>query len=420
MRRSFWDKKFPTALGLLLIGISSVVLGFSTRLPQFVETGANTPLEAEDIRVSNQTGTSLSISFRTQEEVGAQIRFGQTLSQLATVFDDRDEIGMEPGLYRTHHFTVNNLSPSEQYVFTILIGGKTFDNQGTGFPVGTATVPASAAPSLVDPIRGVVLTPQGEEGRSALVFAKIEGATLVSTVTKGEGAFLIPLSDLTTADLASSYTFRGEPITIEVFGNDGESSLGNFPFNLHASLPPITLGKNVDAIKEEKDTSGFTPVASSDDTISETIVTPKDGDFLADTKPIFRGKGAPRGKVQITIESEPQTVEVTSNANGEWFFQPDTALEPGPHTVTVRFFDGATVTRVIQHEFEVFASGSQVAESATASPIPTKPLPTVSIAPTAAPLPQTGGGILPTVVIPVIGFLLMLTGLKFALTKSTD
>lgn len=412
MRQSFWDKRFPTVLGLLLIGIGTMALTYVTRSPQLFELGATTPLEFEDIRVSNQTATSLSISFRTKEPVAAQLRFGRDLATVSTVFDERDEIGKEPGAYRTHHFTVQDLTASQRYVFAIVAKGQTFDNQGAGFSVKTASFASVPEALEVEPVRGTVVTGSGLEAQDALIIITIEGATSLSTVSKAQGAFLVPLGNVHTSDLTSLYTFTGnEVLSIEVFGNDGEQAQVVVPLGKLRTLPPIRLGKNTDLTQEEEvsETSGFTTEATTQTNQEEAILTPKDGDFVVDERPLFQGKGVPSARVEITIQSALQEATLTVNNNGQWSWQPKEPLPPGKHTVSARFFSGDRITKVIRHEFEVFASGSQVAELATPSPTiklsqPPTPLPT------APPIPTTGTA-LPAITILGAGFILTVVGI---------
>lgn len=406
---SFWDKRIPTFLGLLVLGISLVGLTYATTKPQLFEIGAGQPIQLEDIRVSNQGVTSLSVSFRTSKEAAVQLRFGQTTATAQTLFDDRDEIGGQMQAYRTHHVTIKNLTGGTQYEFTVLASGKTFDNQGKPFLAKTPNTATDVSSFDEQPIRGKVFLSNGADAKDALVYAKIEGASYISTVSKKDGSFLIPLVGVYTEDLTGLYIMHGgETVHIEVFGNDGSTALVKAPFNRLGEPLVITLGKNVDLAttssgltdddqEESPDSSGFSETEISQTTEKgeeQVILTPKEGVFLLDSKPLIRGRGSPSQKIEVTVESDPQTSQLTVNENGEWSYQPDNALPPGKHTVSVRFFDGDKITKVITQEFEVLASGSQVVESATSSPSPTEfffpsPSPFLTAAPTAQAMPNT-------------------------------
>lgn len=419
MRQSLWDKRLPTFLGLLIIGISLVTLTSLVQSPQLFELGATSELTFEDIVISNQTGTSLSVSFRTKEPVASQLRFGQTLATATTIFDDRDEIGQELGAYNVHHFTLENLSPTSEYRFAVLSKSKTFDNNGIGFPAKTASVLSSISDNQagLEPVRGTVVFPSGVGVDDALVFVTIQGATVLSTVVKSQGNFFVPLTDLSTSDLTGTYSLSGsEVLSIEVIGGEGTLVTALIPFDKHTNLGQMIVGKNVDLTENQsqgEESSGFQQENQSallKDTASQVILNPQDGDFVLDAKPLFRGKSTPLQKIEVIVESDLQEATVTANTSGDWSYQPDVPLSPGRHTVSVRFFDGDTATKILQHNFEVLASGSQVEESATPSVSPTV---ITQEPPTAAPIPKTAT-VLPGLIGLSFGILVTVAGL-FAL-----
>lgn len=73
-----------------------------------------------------------------------------------------------------------------------------------------------------------------------------------------------------------------------------------------------------------------------------TIESPTTNQEIATTTPTFIGKAPPESSVTLTIYSEPRTVVVTADANGNWTYTPIEGLEPGPHTVTAMASDPNT------------------------------------------------------------------------------
>lgn len=417
MKKSFWNRRFPTLLGLIILTISTLGISFLIKSPQLFESGASSSLAFEDIRISNQTANSLTVSFRTKDPSSAQIKFGKTIDDASAFFDDRDAIGSQVGQYKNHYFTITNLSPGQQYVFALIIKGKTFDNEGKGFTAKTSTSTLSVD-KQVEPLRGTLVTTAGEEAKDALIYAKITGATLASTIVKTQGKFLIPLADLSTADLTSGYSFSGnEEITVEIIGDDGTQVSVATTFDKHADIGQIILGE-----VQIKESSGFHPETIVSDSANDApaIISPQDGGFVSDQKPLIRGKGKPSQRIEITVESEPQTGQLIVGDNGEWVYQPDKPLPAGKHTVSVRFFDGERIVNAIQSQFEVLASGTQVTESATpsptavVSPAPTPILTPPVAEPTVAPIPVTATAF-PAVLFTSLGFILALGGIFLAL-----
>lgn len=400
MRHSFWNRRFPTPIGLIIIAVAIGVTTYLTRQPQSFGLTASSPLTIEDLRISNTTSAAVSISFRTDEKVAAQLRFGETLEGGTVLFDDREQLGSSTGLYKTHHFTATSFSPSQDYVFAILAKGVVLDNNKKGFTVKTAAkLPPKETEEDIEPIRGRVLDQNGSSIKDALVFVKIDGSVLLSTIVNQEGRFLIPLNGILVEDLTSYYTFTGsETIQVEVVDADGKSKIVSRPFTAHGQEILVSFGEEPASPPQS---SGFQSTASpfASASINEPeIMLPKDGDFLIDQKPLFRGKGIPGQKVTLTIESDLQIAQVVVDANGIWTHQPNTPLAPGKHTVTATFFDGPDAAKIVTRSFEVFASGSQVSEPATPSSPIQQPTPPPSIAPTAAPVPKTAT-VLPAIAI---------------------
>ena len=99
-----------------------------------------------------------------------------------------------------------------------------------------------------------------------------------------------------------------------------------------------------------------------------------------------------------------------SDNNGSWSFRPSVPLSPGEHTITIETQDNFGILKTISQKFTVFASGAQVAESATPSATPAITItptttqaitPTVFISPSATPLITQIPTIAPTVVVTI-------------------
>jgi plastocyanin len=73
-----------------------------------------------------------------------------------------------------------------------------------------------------------------------------------------------------------------------------------------------------------------------------TIDSIKKNQEVTTDKPTFSGKAPPGTTVTLTIYSEPHTVVVNVDANGNWTYTPDEGLEPGPHTVTATVSNATT------------------------------------------------------------------------------
>lgn len=98
------------------------------------------------------------------------------------------------------------------------------------------------------------------------------------------------------------------------------------------------------------------------------ILTPVSQETVNVGKPTLKGTALPNTSVTITIYSQPRTIVVTSDLNGNWSYTPDTSLEEGPHSLVVSAPDGNGVTQTATTSF-VVASGAEGTEPQSAIPI---------------------------------------------------
>ncbi len=118
------------------------------------------------------------------------------------------------------------------------------------------------------------------------------------------------------------------------------------------------------------------PTATAPATL--TISSPASGSTMTTTTPTIRGKSSPGAIITITIYSTPQTVTVKADANGNWSYTPSSSLTNGLHNVVVSAPGPSGSTQTATTQFMI-AGGSSPPASQSAT-----------IAPTAAPIPQSG------------------------------
>lgn len=108
------------------------------------------------------------------------------------------------------------------------------------------------------------------------------------------------------------------------------------------------------------------PAATS--SASLAVVSPSNDSTTTEDKPTIRGKAAPGATVTVTIYSTPQTITLTADANGNWSYTPDTALEAGPHNIVASVTDQTGQTQTATTAFIVASStlaGQEVPVSGT-------------------------------------------------------
>lgn len=418
MRRA----KIPTIIGLiiLVLGLATGVFLIGNR--QIFKLGATEQASPRDVRISNISSSSFSISWTTDIETTGFVTYGEKSSDLS---DTQKEESSSPGF--THLVRFSGLKPETQYFLKINSGGNTFDNNGVPWQGETGPIlPEPAKPSLIS---GSILTTTSTPARGALVYISING-TLLSTLTSQNGSWLISIP------FAVDEVNTLLEISVQA-GPSGISSAQIYPQSAKP-VPTMILGQTYDfknlAPSQESDMpqATFSPpeesTPSSGFDIPETITTPsaktvtleniKDGEIVTSTKPELLGKGPAGTTISITVESDPVSGEVTVPNSGEWNWEVPKNLPEGVHKITIVWKDASGVNRTLIRNFVVQAAEGPAFEatpSATpqvtpsASPTATPGATATSSATPKATLPPTpeSGSLTPTILLSImsVGFI---------------
>jgi hypothetical protein len=414
MRESFWNKKIPTIFGILVIIIGVGVTTFLANQSTLFKSNANLSDQPNNIRITNITDTSFTVSYSTDSQSPGSLNYGKDKNLGQSSLDDRDQQSGNLANYNLHNITVQRLTEQTQYFFTITSGQDNFSNNGQPFTVTTG--PALSNPPAQQPMTGKIVLPDGTSPSEALIYVTMDGAQVISTLVKSDGSYILPLNSLRTTDNSGYYTFpKNTGVKILVVG-DSLSSNASLSFSQIASVPTITLSKNYDF------TTGQSPISvpislesfpSFESTASAAatpqILTPKENQSFTDQQPLFKGVGLPEQDVQIVIHSDtPIKATVTTDANGDWSYRPDAPIAPGNHTIAITTQNSAGILQTITQSFVVYAQGSQFVQSTTPIPTPSismtptptqTPSPSPKATPTATPTPITAT---PTITTPTI------------------
>ncbi|MBI3980993.1 fibronectin type III domain-containing protein [Candidatus Microgenomates bacterium] len=404
MRKEF---KIPTLIAVVVLLVGLTVTAFATNFAQTLFTKASVTAEPKEVKISNLTDSSFSVSWITDEAVSGAVVYqsaGQGFSQ--PVLDDRVQ-GATPATdkFFVHHVSLRFLKPSTNYTFKIISGSKEYSD-----PKYTLITPVKSQDNVVTiPAYGVVEKRAGVPLENSIVYVTVNNSSLLSSLTKSSGSWLVSLNLARTPDLKSllSFNSQGDPINIFVQGaKEGVAQAKTLTGN-ETPVPNITIGGNFDFTKEDQlaqePTSTPTPtkVLAQEDQRDETfgnektteattspkITIPSDEATLSDMRPTFEGTGQPGQVIQITVESENKySASVVVGENGKWNWTPPADLAPGEHTVTMKVKDESGKEQAVSHTFLVLASGTSVTENATPSATFT-PTPTLEPEITASPSP---------------------------------
>src|SRR3990167_256933 len=414
MRKGLWSKRIPTFFAFLLLFISIWVTSFLIQ-KGVIFVGRATPEKSpREVLISNITDSSFTVTFQTLAKTVAAVSIEEKNNPQFVVFYDRNKRTDEQKPFYSHYITVSDLKPKTIYELSILSDGEIYLNGEKKYIVTTGPL-ITGAPPVQNPIVGKVLLPDGSAASYTIVVIAIEGAQSISSLTKDDGTYIIPTNSIKKTILDDYLTIDGnQEIQLKIIRGDMRASVKSL-FKDSELIPPLTLQKNYDFTKTPKQKisslASQLKVPQAKTKFGEVkILNPKPSESLIDNKPLFRGVALPNKTIKITIESNPIKTEVISDNNGSWSFRPSVPLSPGEHTITIETQDNFGILKTISQKFTVFASGAQVAESATPSATPAITItptttqaitPTVFISPSATPLITQIPTIAPTVVVTI-------------------
>ena len=380
----FKEKKIPTILGLLLLFGGVVVGVFLTNQQTGFVSKASSSCQPKNPQITNITNTSASISFVTESFCLSSLSINnQTIENKAFISIDQKS--------KIHYFDVNNLTAATNYIFSLIIDGKTYEEPSYTFD--TADNPSGPIPSS-NLAWGRVFTPELKAANKVIVFLNIPGSAPLSAIVTSSGNWNVSLANSFNESKTGRFiTTANNTEEIIVIDQDSQATQITGNTSNNNPLPDIILGQNqfsaatviYDTETDTGSLSSITPALESKDL---DILNPKESEFISTQKPDFFGTSP--GNSTIKIEIHSATVyngEVVSNSDGSWNWSPPSDLEPGEHTITATTIVNG-VEKIITRKFTVLATDSSLAYTASSSATTSTPTPT-STPTTAVSTPTT-------------------------------
>lgn len=389
--------KIPTIIGIVVLLVGTFAGVFFLRMNQVFKIGASATITPKDVRVSNISNSSATISWLTEDETTDFINYSDTQKLNEIIKESENE-----QKYFTHSITITGLTALTTYFYKINSNGTDFDNNG--IPWQFTTGPEITGNQKALPVSGSIITASGQPSKRAIVYATVNGY-LLSTLTSDEGSFVLQLGTVRTSDLESYAQIDNSQTLLEISveAEAGETASAKiFPESANP-IPTLVMGQNQDYRNLEPSIDGQNPdlsldlpegstieskfnVSTSSNTLSQKTVILEsidEGETVTSDQPEFFGKGPKGETITITVHSEQaitQTVKVPNN--GSWSWSPPTNLAEGTHSITISWIDVSGITRSLTRNFVVQA-GEAPAYSASSSGKTSTPKPTVT--PTATP-----------------------------------
>lgn len=397
MRKSLWDKRIPTLLGLLIISIGVGITTFLVNQTSLFGINANPSKEPQNVRITNITDTSFSVSYITNDNVTGSIAYGLSTNVNQTALDDKDQQSGNVANHKIHSITLTKLSPKTTYYFNITSGNQVYENNNTPFQVTTGP-PLSENPSSQKPITGKVILSNGSVPEEGILYVTTDNSQVISATIKSDGTYILPLNSLRNSDLSSYYNFTQDTVLKMLVLGDSFKSNITLSINQINPVPTITLSSDYNfSSNEQPIASGsaniqsfplFTSTSSGSRNGAPQILTPEQDQSFTDQQPQFKGTALPGESVQIIIHSDEQIqTSVNANSDGSWAYRPSAPLSPGEHTITILTKGADGILKSITESFVVYAQGQQVNPGVpSGTPVPTKK-PTATPKPTLSPVP---------------------------------
>ncbi len=434
MKLKFLETRIPTLLGMFIITVGLVLATLFTNNQTNLQSGAQVVKQPQDVRITNVTDKSFTVSYRTESPISGTLNYGTDNSLGLTAFDEKDASG-NIGNRIIHSITIQNLQPSTKYYFSILSGGETYLNNDQNFEVTTA--PSLSSQTSNTDIKGKIIDPDSTVPNEAIVYATADNAQVVSSLVKSDGTYDLVLNNLLSSDLSKPFVFQANTVIRMLVLGQSSTSSALIYYSQVNDVPVITLSNNYDFRSEQAPAATSSAQPESFPSLESTpssklytpkILTPQQNQGFSNQAPLFKGTALPEQSVQITIHSA-QVLEATVSADayGNWSYSPSANLSPGTHTITIVTKDAYGILRTLTQSFVVYAqTGTTISQTPTPTPTP---LPTFTPTPTAYnltqaspsaspqnPLPATGNAFIITA--GIVGFIISLIGgLLFLLSK---
>lgn len=431
--------KIPTILVIviLLVGIFAGVFFLNTK--QIFRIGASATTQPKDIKISNISDNSATVSWITDSQTSDFLAWGEREETISKVAEE--ETNSKKSF--THNVFLSGLKPNTNYFFKINSGGTNYSNNEIPWKFTTGATLGINTASLF--VSGSVIDISGQPVNRALIYITVNNY-VASTTTSDKGNFVYQLGNIRTPDLQNYAQIDPKTTLLQISvsaGIGGPASVQIFPQSANP-IPPIILGQTYDfrnsqpgsdnqipnvnlslpstASRESKINVGSpAPLPAQKSVILESL---KEGETVTSTRPEFFGKGPPGETVTIEVNSDdPITGKVTIPKDGSWSFAVPTGLAPGAHSVTITWKDTTGITRSLTRNFVVQASdvpafeatpSETLAPNATPTAIPEATseatlTPEPVTTPSEASVPATGN-LTPTLLFSMLGVLIMVFG----------
>ncbi len=388
--------KLPTILGVIVLVFGVVAGVFLINSRQVFKIGASVASVPKNVRVSNITDNSATVTWTTDIDSKGFVKWGKSELLLGKVtLEDDSQASI------VHSANIIGIKTGSSFYFKINSDSKDYDNQGIAWQATTSNTKINSNSNQV--ASGTVLNSDGSTPARAIVYLTINGG-VASALTSTEGNFVIPLSTYFETIVDTS------PIEITVQGGTkGTTTAVIYPKTIKF-IPTMILGRSYDFRSAEINNSNQQPESSltipeaveassrfeitrnteEKETVSTlSIESIDEGEIITTVDPEFFGSAPAGSAIEIKVESELQTATIATDSKGKWSWNPPNDLETGEHKLTASFRDANGILRTITRTFIVSASEGPAFESTPSATPSNTTVPTATAVSTSSATPKT-------------------------------
>lgn len=225
---------------LLILGLGSTT--FLLQSSTSIQGQASEDEKPQNIRITNLTDSSVTISYATSQPLHGSISYGETESLGSQILDERDYESGSPKQSLLHYMSISGLQPDTTYYFSILSGESTFLNKDQPFTFRTAPK-LSGTPPLLPKYSGRVA---GIEDTSEIILFVISNGQDYSTRVKNDGSYVVSLANLRNEDLNSYLKLSQNDTLLFTFVSPVEKAVAKIRVDQESPLPAVVLSQTYD------------------------------------------------------------------------------------------------------------------------------------------------------------------------------
>lgn len=268
MNTTLQNKRIPTLFAILmLVGVLGLTINLVSKKSIFTSK-ANINIKPENLKITNITDNSFTVSFTTKEKSKSLLVIG--LETTTLILDDRDKNSGIQNDYPTHYFTVPNLEENTEYRFKILLNDKEFEDDNyivkTGPQINDLLHQAKN-------IQGQIIFTDGKFASDVIVTARSNDSQTLSALTDKVGGFEIPITSLRSATLNKYIDIdNNDEFEFESYNESLKSTIKS-TFENANNLPIIQLSEIYNFEEINKDISSSGSAKSENENQNEVLPT---------------------------------------------------------------------------------------------------------------------------------------------------